>query len=46
VPHFDERLRCCQIHIGLDNMVYSAFTGNLTQLVQTIEHTSKIASND
>jgi hygromycin-B 4-O-kinase len=26
VPRFDERLRCCEAHLALGNMAYSAFT--------------------
>ena len=25
IPHFEERLRCCEVHIALGNMAYSAF---------------------
>lgn len=27
VPSFDERFRCCQIHIGLESQVHNAFMG-------------------
>ena len=28
VPHFGERLRCYEIHIGLTHLAYCAFAGN------------------
>lgn len=37
VESFDERLRCCLLHIGLDHLAYNAFTGNMTELGNTIE---------
>lgn len=30
IPSFAERLRCCQLHIGLGNLEYSAFRDNWT----------------
>jgi hypothetical protein len=32
VPRFRERLRCCEIYIGLDACVYNAFLGRWTDL--------------
>jgi hygromycin-B 4-O-kinase len=32
VPHFQERLRCCEIHIGLDGQAYMAYAGNWSDL--------------
>ena len=32
VPDFDERLRCCMIHIGLDHQAYNAHTGDMEAL--------------
>jgi hygromycin-B 4-O-kinase len=32
VPHFAERLRCCQIHIGLGGQAYNAFRGRWPEL--------------
>jgi hygromycin-B 4-O-kinase len=37
VEGFDERLRCCLLHIGLDHLAYNAFTGNITELGNTID---------
>jgi hygromycin-B 4-O-kinase len=46
VPHFAERMRCCQIHIGLDNMVYSAFTGRFSQLDEVARQTLALARTE
>jgi hygromycin-B 4-O-kinase len=35
VPHFEERLRCYEAHIGLDGMAYNAFTRNWNELTDT-----------
>ena len=43
VSHFQERLACCQLHIGLDSMAYCAFTGNLAQLDEVAHQTIAIA---
>ncbi|HKG24798.1 MAG TPA: aminoglycoside phosphotransferase family protein [Thermomicrobiales bacterium] len=43
VPYFEERLRCCQLHIGLDNMAYSAFTGRPSQIDEVARLTLAIA---
>ena len=37
VPNFDERLRCCMIHIGLDHLAYNAHVGNIKDLVAVAE---------
>ena len=39
VPQFEERLRCCQIHIGLASQAYQAYAGNWTDLQDTALHT-------
>jgi hygromycin-B 4-O-kinase len=44
VPHFEERLRCCQIHIGLDGQAYMAYAGNWTDLQDTARHTLDVAT--
>jgi hygromycin-B 4-O-kinase len=44
VPHFEERLRCCQIHIGLAGQAYLAHTGNWTDLQDTAQRTLDVAS--
>jgi hygromycin-B 4-O-kinase len=46
VPHFDERLRACMIHMGLDNQAYSAFTGNWAQLEEVALYTLAVAGLD
>ncbi len=43
VPHFDERLRCCQIHIGLDSLAYLAHTGDWAALAETARITLELA---
>jgi len=43
VPHFDERLRCCQIHIGLDGQRYQALVGDWENLEPTTERTLAVA---
>jgi hygromycin-B 4-O-kinase len=45
VPLFDERLRCCQIHIGLAGLAYMAYAGNWTDLPETARRTLSIASD-
>jgi hygromycin-B 4-O-kinase len=35
VPNFDERLRCCALHIGLVHLAYNAFLGDLETLRMT-----------
>jgi hygromycin-B 4-O-kinase len=44
VPHLEERLRFCQLHIGLDNQAYSAFKGRWEQLEATARRTLAIAT--
>lgn len=43
VPGFDERLRCCQIHIGLGGQAYQAYAGNFADLKETARRTLEIA---
>lgn len=38
-PHWDERLLCCQIHIGLSAQVYSIFRGRLPAALAAAERT-------
>ncbi len=33
VPDFDQRMRCCLLHIGLDHLAYNAHTGSLEDLL-------------
>jgi hygromycin-B 4-O-kinase len=44
VPHLQERLRCCQIHIGLAGQAYLAYAGNWTDLQATAQHTLDVAA--
>jgi hygromycin-B 4-O-kinase len=44
VPHFDDRLRCCQLHIGLAGQAYMAYAGNWIDLEDTARHTLDIVS--
>jgi hygromycin-B 4-O-kinase len=44
VPHFAERLRLCQLHIGLDNQAYCAFKGRWDQLEATARRTLDAAN--
>ena len=39
MPHFEERLRCCQIHIGLDGQAYQAYAGHWADLERTAQRT-------
>jgi hygromycin-B 4-O-kinase len=44
VHHFEERLRCYQIHIGLESQAYQAFAGNWDELKDTAWHTLEVAT--
>jgi hygromycin-B 4-O-kinase len=43
VPGFEERLCCCQIHIGLAGQAYQAFAGLWTDLEATARRTLDVA---
>lgn len=43
VPNFEERMRCYEIHIGLDSIVYSAYKDRWDFVAEVAEHTLKIA---
>jgi hygromycin-B 4-O-kinase len=43
VPAFKERLRACQIHIGLGGQAYQAFTGRWDDVAATARRTLEIA---
>lgn len=45
VPQFDERLRCYQVHIGLDAQKYNAFKGRWGELDATARQTLAVARN-
>jgi hygromycin-B 4-O-kinase len=44
VPRFDQRLRACQIHIGLAGQAYQAYAGDWTNLQETARRTLEVAS--
>lgn len=44
VPHFEERLRCYQLRIGLDDQKWNAWTQNWPQLGATAERLMEVAS--
>ena len=44
VPNFEERLRCCQIHIGLAGQAYQAYAGDWSNLQATARHTLDVAT--
>lgn len=43
VPRFDERLRACQIHIGLAGQAYQAYAGDWINLQDTARRTLDVA---
>jgi hygromycin-B 4-O-kinase len=43
VPDFAERLRCYELHIGLDGQAYSAFMGRWDELEATAQRTVALA---
>ena len=43
VPHFEERLTCCQIHIGLAAQAYNAFKERWDALAETAQRTLAVA---
>ena len=43
VPHFDERLQCCGLHIGLSGQAYCAFAGHWDDLEWTARRTLAVA---
>lgn len=45
VPHFEERLRCCQVHIGLMAQAYNAFKGRWADLDATARRTLEVATS-
>ncbi|MDQ3539574.1 MAG: phosphotransferase [Chloroflexota bacterium] len=46
VPHFAERLRCYQIHIGLDGQKYNAFVGRWDELKAVARRTLEVARGE
>ncbi|MCJ7626316.1 MAG: aminoglycoside phosphotransferase family protein [Anaerolineaceae bacterium] len=45
VPHFDERMKAYELHIGLDSIVYCAFIENWEQAEKVTVQMQKIASS-
>ena len=43
VPHFEQRLRCYQVHIGLRDQAYNAFKGRWAELDATARRTLEVA---
>ena len=43
VPHFEERLACCQIHIGLAGQAYNAFKERWDDLEESARRTLEVA---
>ncbi len=43
VPHFEERLRCYQVHIGLGAQAYNAFRGRWAEMHATVRRTIEVA---
>jgi hygromycin-B 4-O-kinase len=46
VANFDERVRCYQVHTGLDNMAYCAFLGRWSDLENIARRTLAIACGE
>jgi hygromycin-B 4-O-kinase len=46
VPRFEERLTCCQIHIGLAAQAYNAFKGRWDALEETARRTIEVANGN
>ena len=42
VPHMDDRLRCYQVHIGLDSLVWNAYKENWAEMELTARRTLEI----
>lgn len=45
VPNFEERVRACQVHVGLDAQVYNAFTERWAELERAGRRTLELARN-
>ncbi|MFZ2360928.1 MAG: aminoglycoside phosphotransferase family protein [Anaerolineae bacterium] len=45
VPGFEQRLLCCQLHIGLAGMAYQAYAGDWTNLDVTVRRTLDLAKS-
>lgn len=42
LPCYEDRLRCYEVHIGLDHLVYNAYMGRWDELARVAEHTLAI----
>ena len=45
LPNLEERLKCYQIHIGLDAQAYNAFTGRWDELAKNTTQTTKLIAS-
>lgn len=45
VPGYAERIRCYQVHIGLDHLAYNAFKGRWDELDRLARHTLAVVRN-
>ena len=43
VSDFEERIRCYEIHIGLDSLVYGSFRENWDFVEEVAKHTLEVA---
>ena len=43
IPHLAERLRCCELHIGIDHIAFQAGHGRLDDARWTARHTHELA---
>lgn len=46
VPHFEQRLRCCQLHIALDSLKYNAFKQRWDELDAVAGRTLAVARGE
>lgn len=46
IPRFEERFRCCMVHIGLDGQRYQAFVGDWEHLESTARRTLAVARGE
>lgn len=46
VPSFEERLRCCQVHLGLEAQTYNAFTDRWDELERSGQRTLELARGE
>jgi hypothetical protein len=46
VPRFEERLRACLVHLGLDAQAYNAFTSRWDELGRSGERTLELGRGE